>query len=575
MFDHSLTNWRNARHFSMFMAAVMALAPAAFLRAQQPVGEVPQAPATAPAAANPSAQYLTPQTVAYLSLRPNQLLTSPNAEMFPIEVASAAGLQYLGLDPVDVDQVIAVVEPPLAGPPEYGVILKMNKPFTLQRIPEELRAHTVEAQAGTRPFLKSQNPMLPGFYMPDDQTLFIATQNMLKKQFATNKPQFSNAFSQRISARTAQDDAYLCVDLETLRPFIQMATAMGAREVPPEFQHFLKAPELASGAELSVSISGAAPSSLLLHANDSRDADQLAGMVDQAIDMGKAQMVAQSTEMTQNEDPIVQAMGRYGLRVSEKAYDSFRPQRDGDTFIIFQVDPNNESLATHQLTTVAVVGILVALLLPAVQAAREAARRNQSMNNLKQLMLSLFNYESVHKNFPAHASYSDDNKPLLSWRVHVLPYIEGGKALYDQFHLDEPWDSPHNKQLIPLMPAVFNSPNSSLDPTQGKSNYVVPTGEGLAFDGSATGMKIRQFTDGLSNTIAMLEVDDSVAPVWTQPQDIIYDSTDPTAGVMVRPGNVFSAAFSDGSVQAISLDIDLETLKGMFTRAGGEVINFR
>ena len=72
----------------------------------------------------------------------------------------------------------------------------------------------------------------------------------------------------------------------------------------------------------------------------------------------------------------------------------------------------------------ATIGILVALLLPAVQAARDAARRAQSSNNLKQIVLAMHNYHDVYKKFPPRANFGDDGKPLLSWRVHILPFVE-------------------------------------------------------------------------------------------------------------------------------------------------------
>ncbi len=88
--------------------------------------------------------------------------------------------------------------------------------------------------------------------------------------------------------------------------------------------------------------------------------------------------------------------------------------------------------------------------------ARDAAKRAQSMNNLKQLGLAMHNYHSVNQTFPP-AIHAKDGKPLLSWRVFMLPFVEQ-QRLYERFHLDEPWDSLHNKQLIAEMPDVFRSP---------------------------------------------------------------------------------------------------------------------
>ena len=103
---------------------------------------------------------------------------------------------------------------------------------------------------------------------------------------------------------------------------------------------------------------------------------------------------------------------------------------------------------------------LARLLTPPVEAGRIQAARARSMNNLKQIMLGMFNCLDGQKDksaFPRRAIYSKQGKPLLSWRVQLLPYLDA-KALYDEFHLDEPWDSEHNRKLIDRMPEVYRSP---------------------------------------------------------------------------------------------------------------------
>ena len=106
-----------------------------------------------------------------------------------------------------------------------------------------------------------------------------------------------------------------------------------------------------------------------------------------------------------------------------------------------------------------------------VEQARGTAKRAQSINNLKQLGLAMHIYHDVNKTLPP-AVHSKDGKPLLSWRVLVLPYIEEDK-LYREFHLDEPWDSPHNKKLLSRMPAVLRSPLSNIA-DQGRTVYLTP-----------------------------------------------------------------------------------------------------
>ena len=113
------------------------------------------------------------------------------------------------------------------------------------------------------------------------------------------------------------------------------------------------------------------------------------------------------------------------------------------------------------LVVIAIIAVLIALLLPAVQSAREAARRAQCVNNLKQIGLAMHNYASANGGFPPAAIVDPRGKPLLSWRVAILPYLDAN-PLYAKFKLDEPWDSPHNKELLKYMPAVYGCPSRNL-----------------------------------------------------------------------------------------------------------------
>ncbi len=79
--------------------------------------------------------------------------------------------------------------------------------------------------------------------------------------------------------------------------------------------------------------------------------------------------------------------------------------------------------------------------MPAVFASRSAAHRAQCTNNLKQIALAYHNVHSATNTFPPPAIADKDGKPLLSWRVAILPYVEQ-QELYNKFKLDEPWDSP-------------------------------------------------------------------------------------------------------------------------------------
>jgi len=236
--------------------------------------------------------------------------------------------------------------------------------------------------------------------------------------------------------------------------------------------------------------------------------------------------------------------------------------REGASLVLRDSIPSVASPATG--------GVLVGLLLPAVQAAREAARRAQCVNNLKQIGLAMHNYASVNGAFPRPAVTDKQGKPLLSWRVTILPYLEQ-QGLYNRFKLDEPWDSPHNQALLKEMPSTYLCPSrAQVEPFA--TTYQVFTGNGALFESGAD-MRLAAITDGTSNTVMVVEAQKEVP--WTRPDDLTFD---PAAAPSLfgagssHPGG-FDALFADGSVRFLKNTINLSVFRSLITRAGGEVIN--
>jgi Protein of unknown function (DUF1559) len=209
--------------------------------------------------------------------------------------------------------------------------------------------------------------------------------------------------------------------------------------------------------------------------------------------------------------------------------------------------------------------------------AGDAANRAKSMNNLKQIALAFHNYHDSYGGMPAN-TYDKAGKPLLSWRVHLLPYLEQA-PLYNEFKLDEPWDSEHNKKLIAKIPPTLLLPGvKTKEPgmtyyrcfmsAKGKSpNAIMREGETRRIGFSSV-------TDGLSNSLFCLESDEPC--IWTEPNDIPFD---PKGKVAIKGGLLvkdrFLAALCDGSVRSFSAKMPEATLKAYITVNGGEVIDDR
>jgi prepilin-type processing-associated H-X9-DG protein len=205
---------------------------------------------------------------------------------------------------------------------------------------------------------------------------------------------------------------------------------------------------------------------------------------------------------------------------------------------------------------------LVALFLK----PQAAAARSRSQNNLKQIGLALHNYHDTYGVFPASAIVDKKGKPLLSWRVAILPYIEQNN-LYKQFHLDEPWDSEHNKPLAETIIKVYQLPYGESKP--GITHYRGFVGNGAVFE-PIQGSKISQITDGTSNTLFVIEAAEGVP--WSKPDDIEFDPKKPMVKHLRFEKGICNVLFCDGSVRAFPNKIKDEVLKLLIQKDDGQPI---
>src|SRR5262249_39739103 len=132
-----------------------------------------------------------------------------------------------------------------------------------------------------------------------------------------------------------------------------------------------------------------------------------------------------------------------------------------------------------KVDVVAAATAVTAAVLDAAGKGRAAAGRQRSANNLKQIGLALHNWHATNGRLPPAATYSPDGKPLLSWRVLILPFLDQ-QGLYKEFRLDEPWDSDHNKKLLAKMPRVYETPDARAAP--GETHYQSFFGKAAFFE---------------------------------------------------------------------------------------------
>jgi hypothetical protein len=236
-----------------------------------------------------------------------------------------------------------------------------------------------------------------------------------------------------------------------------------------------------------------------------------------------------------------------------------------------KVEGNSVAAATEMDIAPAVTRAAAEFLRASVARRRFAA----NTNNLKQIGLALITYCDANGKFPTNI-YGPKGEPLLSWRVHLLPYLEQ-QNLYLKFKLDEPWNSPNNKPLIEMTPSVFELPDRPAP--KGETYFqafmtplardgLYPNGQSWLVDGGMVKITLATIPDGTSNTGGVFEARNPV--VWSRPQDMILGDKLPPLGA--EGADRFMVGMLDGSVRAVSTKIKPDVLRWLIDTRDGMVL---
>jgi hypothetical protein len=199
-------------------------------------------------------------------------------------------------------------------------------------------------------------------------------------------------------------------------------------------------------------------------------------------------------------------------------------------------------------------------------AKKEADNLAASRKNLAKIGQAAHDYASNNADVLPDDLRDNKGRPLLSWRVALLPHL-GEKKLYESFRLDQPWDSPHNKKLLARMPEVFASPRVKLK-GKGVTVYEVFQGPDAVF-GRGRPMRVSSIPDGTSNTIMVVEA--STAVPWTRPGGLPFARNKAVPQFGKAYGDKPLCALFDGSTRVLDLrKIQERTLKNAIDPADGQ-----
>lgn len=509
-----------------------------------------------------TAAYVPDDSVAAVVLHPKSFFSQRALRMLPLEVIQATGRQQVGIDPLQIEQVKVVMGE--FGPmgPAVGALVTLAEPMGLGDWKPEFVDTDEPTEVDGKPFY----PLVagpPGIVMHriDDRNVLIGELAFLNRMLDAEDHE---SLLGSVIASTPPGDHFLAaVAMEPVRPILQGILAqmfqMAAPGMPRSVAALQEIPVLTEHLRLRGTIGDRFAAELRLTGTDARATERLEELLTAAMADVREAAIQQMDPNGLPDPELAAAMRAYTERVTGDLLETLTPVRQDRNLTV--------SLEEH-FPGAALFGITSGMLLPAVQAARFSARRMQSSNNLKQLALAMHNYHDTFNQLPGSVVVDRVSGEKRSWRIELLPFLEQ-QELYQQYRKDEPWDSEHNRQLLDKMPDVFRHPNGTAPADQ--TVYHIVHGDEIGVR-TEEATRFRDFTDGLSNTIMFVEVEDEFAVPWTKPEDVELDRDDPWPPLGGHNEQGVQVAMFDGSVRIIPYWLEPEKLWALLTRGGGEVV---
>jgi beta-lactamase regulating signal transducer with metallopeptidase domain len=494
--------------------------------------------------------------VAVVGLRPAAILRRPAMQPVAGVIQKLGDLeQELGVAAAQVERLQIFMLAPVAErkSPQVAALIRLTTPDAARQLATHLAPRATKEVYGTQEYFRQEPDRY--YFLPDGHTVvFSPDDGVLHRSMVAGLTGASTANWAGSWARVASSDMAALVNTAALRGVLSRSMAQAPDAVQIKLAAYSPLWEKTEVAAAGILIGDSLKLQASITSNNADDARRVHDTL--AATKTLAQNTLNQARQSAANSPSPDAPLLSGaLDVANELLE------------VLKIGQSDSQVTLDLQTSSADAIRLVSTLLPAVTAARDAARRQQSANNLKQIALALHNFHDRNQRFPPAVVLGPNNVPR-SWRIEILPYLNAND-LYEQYHKEEPWDSEHNKSLLAKMPPVFRNPMD--DPHSTNTSYFVIAGPGTIFDG-AEGTQILQIRDGTSNTLLAVEAKRDVP--WTKPDDIPYaaDKPLPKFGGWNRGG--YFAALADGSVRFLSESLDQNVLRLLITKADDTPVNF-
>jgi hypothetical protein len=507
-----------------------------------------------------NSRFVPDDAFAVILASPGELVQNDLFAAFPIEIFQVQMKATFGIDPREIAVAKVILGLPDPSQPAFGVVLETTRPLDETKLLAALNAAPDPMPVGDlTAYPITVGPPGTVLYKVDDKTAIITLANYLQSMLSAD--QASGPLAKRVDQTPAGPGISLLMVMESVRPVVRQTGLQLVQMLPPDFLPLADLPELAESVLIDFQFTNrSAKFELTMTGIDGDAAEKTEEILNEAVRDARVfvpELAARTTPRSADEE-MVAAIDKYIERMAKQGFDTVAVKRTG---------PDVTMTVESELGIAS--GIVISNFLPSMsQLMRSLTRQLDGGNNMRQVMLAMHNYHDSYNRLPPPAITDATGKPLLSWRVALLPFIEE-QALYEQFRLDEPWDSEHNLPLSKRLPKAFATAGLRLPPGQTAIHAVVGDEIGLR---PTERTAFRDFLDGLSNSILVIESTAESAVTWSKPDDVKIDLEDPLAKFTGSPRKGFRVGMADGAVKMLTDDIDPGKFKALLTRAGREII---
>jgi hypothetical protein len=466
-------------------------------------------------------------------------------------------MRQLGIRPADIEQLIALMPAETSKPSgtsRFPVFIirfahAVNVKVLMAKFQEAVlhgpRAEPLEASIAAKTCYRFSAAPWCVVHAPTPTTVILCADHYMEKVLATRDP--SGPLVERLKKANVDNDVIVAVALDEISRIDELFADAKVNEHPVAQAH-LDAAKLLQGGCATLNFTGGSVLHAVFDVKNVAAADTIEKLI--TDDLKTAASIPRT--MAALLSPQQQALAAPVLEMENEVLNGATVKNIGTQVTV-------EIKRSAKIDEAAKK--VVAMVKDYDSAARRATHRTQTVINLQQISLAIFGYETANGTFPP-AVIEKDGKPLLSWRVAILPFL-GEDQLYKQFRLDEAWDSPHNLEAAKAIPSVYEKSSGIAD---GKTMILAVTGKDQAFDGGK-GIDMADRGRSAAGAIMLVETGPDKAAFWSKPEDLSFQAGTPLAALLGHlPDDGFYAVYGNGSL--VRIGVDNERLKPFITPSG-------